>query len=169
MKEEFEEFVYIDNDMILEFLKVFSRAEYALKNVKEFSNFQAGESVKAEANWDKFANKIDEKFNLKMKNDSTLKNARKYLWENPPKKQMIDSCGTLIYETFNINDAQRKTQQLLLMVRGVRNNLFHGGKHTPIEGDGINQERNKCLIKYSIVVIKACIALDGKISGHYDK
>ncbi len=161
-KEEFEKenVVYIDDELILKFLKVFSRAEYALKNVKDFRH-----ATKAEANWDKFANKIHEEF--LERSDCFSDEAKEYLWNNPPKKQTIDN-DELSFKDFEIDKGQRSTQQLLKMVKSVRNNLFHGGKHTPSTAEVNNTERNQRLIESSIVIIKACMDLDDRVKGYYN-
>jgi len=161
-KEEFEgeNIVYINDELILKFLKVFSRAEYALKNVADFRY-----DNKAEANWDKFANKIHEKF--LERNDCTLSKAKEYLWNNPPKKQIIDN-DELSFKDFGIAEGQKSTQQLLAMVKTIRNNLFHGGKHTPSTAEVNNTERNQKLIESSIVIIKACMDLDNCVKGYYN-
>ena len=160
-KEEFEKenVVYIDDELILKFLKVFSRAEYALKNVKDFRH-----ATKAEANWDKFAKKIGKKF-LGIDNNA-LSEAKKYLWNNPPKKQIIKK-DSLFFDDFPIGK-KKNTQQLLLMIRTVRNNLFHGGKHTPSTAKVNNADRNQKLIESSIVIIKACMDMDDRVKSYYN-
>ncbi len=165
MSQELEQFetegiVYINDNLILKFLKVFSRAEYALKNVKKFRYLN-----KAEANWDKFANAIDSSFYTLT--ESGVVQAREYLWNNPPKKQRINN-NELFFEDFKIDEHQAKTQQLLFMVRTVRNNLFHGGKHTPPAAEVKDAERNQKLLENSIIIIKACMNLDNHVRDCYN-
>ena len=156
---ERENVVYINDVLILKFLKVFSRAEYALKMSNKFCH-----NNKAEANWDLFGNKINNDFlNI---NDCCLSRAKEYLWNKPPKKQKINNSN-LIFSDFVIDSNAKKTQQLLLMVRTVRNNLFHGGKHTLENAEVNNTERNQKLIESSIVIIKACMKLNDDVSEYY--
>ena len=72
------------------------------------------------------------------------------------------------FKDFEIDKGQRNTQQLLKMVKSVRNNLFHGGKHTPSTAEVNNTERNQRLIESSIVIIKACMDLDDRVKGYYN-
>lgn len=148
----------------MKFLKVFSRAEYALKNIEDFRKTYKNNN-KVEANWDAFANAIDSSFYTPT--ESGIVQAREYLWNNPPKKQRINN-NELFFEDFKIDEHQAKTQQLLLMVCTVRNNLFHGGKYTPSTAEVNNTERNQKLLENSIIIIKACMDLDKSVKGYYN-
>ena len=142
-------------ELICEFLAVFSRVEYSLK---ETIIYASGDSNVVNASWDTFANDIDEIFlsvdNLK------LKQAIKYLLENPPKKQVLEN-GELLFKESEIDNNQKKTQQVLLMVRRVRNNLFHGGKY------GVNNDRDEKLIEYSLKVLTECVKIKSNVFSFY--
>ena len=73
-----------------------------------------------------------------------------------------------LFEDYIKDASQDKMQQLLLMVRTVRNNLFHGGKHTCSTAEVNNTERNQKLLEFSIIIIKACMKLNDKVRGYYD-
>ena len=162
-KEQFEieKIVYIDDELIMRFFKVFSRAEYALKN----AGLYKGEKINAFPDWVSFADKIDKKF-LALTEENII-NARTYLWDNPPKKQKINSDG-LFFDDFEIDKEQQKTNALFSMVHVVRNNLFHGGKHTPKTAEVNNTERNQKLLESSIIIIKACMELNDDVKGYYN-
>ncbi|EEJ2708096.1 hypothetical protein B5637_004398, partial [Salmonella enterica subsp. enterica serovar Kiambu] len=134
--------LYVSEKLILDFICVFSRLEYALK----VSGFARGDSKKVEPCWDCFAKKINDNF-LKIENED-LKKAVGYLLESPPRKQIL-SEGKIIFQDQPVDKKQRTTQQLLLMIRRVRNNLFHGGKYCP---DGEKESgRNEDLLNASLI------------------
>ncbi|EGR0749060.1 TPA: hypothetical protein ACMDXS_004620, partial [Vibrio parahaemolyticus] len=110
--------------LAIEFICTFSRLEYALKSTK----FALGNENRVEAWWDKFANTIHEQFIALDEPD--LLAATNYILTSPPRKQVLEN-ESLKFVPQQIDTNQKSTQQLILMVRTVRNNLFHGGKYCP--------------------------------------
>lgn len=106
-----------------DFLGVFSRMEYALKASIKYA-FGNGKEVKA--NWDGFANDIGKQFSAI--DDKEFKDAVDYLLNHPPRKQILEN-SILRFADQEIEKKQTTAQQTLLMIRTVRNNLFHGGKY----------------------------------------
>ena len=53
-------------------------------------------------------------------------------------------------------------ERVLLMVRRVRNNLFHGGKFLAPEG---GRDRDQLLVTHSLVVLRACLPLDAQVAA----
>ncbi len=145
---------------VCRFLAIFSRLEYALKSTR----FAAGNQNNVQAAWDIFANEIDARF-LQLQNQD-LSVATKYLLENPPRKQVLDN-GKLAFVARALDQNQKTTQQLLLMTRTVRNNLFHGGKYAL--GEETEPGRNQCLIQYSMTVLEACSQLDTDVRNSFDR
>lgn len=150
--------LHMPANLACEFLAVFSRMEYALK----VSGYATGTN-KVEAWWDKFANDVDTAFNA-VKHEDFL-NAVGYLLAAPPRKQILkDDVLTFVDQT--IDNKQGTAQQVLLMVRTVRNNLFHGGKFLP---DGEKEMgRNETLVASSLIVLKRCVTLNEKVHLSYD-
>ncbi len=104
---------------INDFYYMFSRSEYALKASGFLMN-----GVDAKANWDSFAGSIRPNFNRNKSKE--LNDAVKYIKSNPPKKQIVNA-GDLAWDQTN-NDNLPLVNFLILMIRRIRNNLFHGGK-----------------------------------------
>ncbi|MEX1180418.1 MAG: hypothetical protein WEB63_06345 [Cucumibacter sp.] len=101
------------------FFATFSRFEFALKR----GGFAAGEIGKAaSANWDKFAEKLDEGGFLK-KIEAAPQAA--IFFTRPPKRLTVIVGGEVDFEEMAV---AVNAQQLLEAVRRVRNNLFHGEK-----------------------------------------
>ena len=85
-----------------------------------------------------------------------------YLLKEPPKKQILQD-KELIFQEQKIDEKQKKTQQLLHMVRTVRNNLFHGGKY-----HSNDDNRDELLIRHSLEILLVCKELDKKVKEKYD-
>jgi len=150
--------LHIPHELACNFLSVFSRIEYALKS----TGFAIGDNKSVEPAWDIFANEIDEK--LFQINDTELQQAIEYILENPPRKQVIEN-ERIIFINQTIDSSQKNTQQLLLMIRTVRNNLFHGGKYLP-DGE-IEAGRNEFLVNYSLIILRNCIQINTRVYASY--
>jgi hypothetical protein len=142
----------LDPRLACEFLAVFARYEFALKA----SGFAEGDDAKAA--WDRYARNIDA--GLTQLNSAELTAAVDYLLGQPPKKQILVN-GKLQWRDAPPDVHLPRAEQALLMVRRVRNNLFHGGKFIP--GD----ERDQVLVNHSLVVLQACLPLDADVAAAY--
>jgi len=156
----------ISRDLLLQFFLVFSRFEYALKN----SGFvQAGQSRKnetapsAEPNWNAFARSIA---NLFTKGHNTdLNQACEYFLINPPMRQVLIN-GNVMWDTTEPDLSLGETERLLLLVRRVRNNLFHGGKFSNEAFEDI--DRQERLLKGSLLVLKECLRVSTQVNSAFD-
>ncbi|MGF1767070.1 hypothetical protein L4D06_06755 [Enterovibrio makurazakiensis] len=139
-----------------DFFKLFSRIEYSLKA----ASFHSGDG-KANPNWTSFAQDIDAKFQAV--NDKNLEVCKQYILDNPPKKQVIEQGKIKWSDTAPtpVND----TDLLLLYVRRVRNNLFHGGK---FNGNWFAPERSQELLNSSIVVLQYALASNEQVKEAFD-
>src|SRR5688572_25973028 len=108
-------------ELASEFMAVFARMEYALKASIEYAS---GDENGVQANWDRFANDIDKQFQAIP--DKEFRAAVDYLLGSPPRKQVLKN-GAIEFVDQTIDKKQARAQQTLLMIRAVRNNLFHGG------------------------------------------
>ncbi len=160
MNDQLLRHLNISADLVVEFMAVFSRFEYALKS----TDFADGGPARVDPAWDRFANHIHEQ--LIAANDKSLNKARIYLLEEPPRKQVLID-GELKFSDQTIDTNQCSTQQLLKMVRTIRNNLFHGGKYCP-DGE-IEAGRNQRLIEASLEVLSNCCHLHDKVSASYER
>jgi len=142
------------------FIAVFSRMEYALKSTK----YAIGDESRVDPAWDRFANDIDTEFN-NIENEQ-LSQAVTFLLTDPPRKQVLNGARIQFVNQV-IDPNQRSTQQLIRMVRTVRNNLFHGGKYLP-DGE-VEEGRNQRLVEASLAVLLACVSLDDEVSSSYDR
>ena len=149
----------LDPQLACEFLGVFARFEFALKA----GGFAERDATGVSPKWDGFARTIDGKFNPA--NSVELNEAVDYLLNRPPRKEV------LINNQIDWRDAApdanlTRAERVLLMVRRVRNNLFHGGKFLAPEGEG--DDRDKLLVQHSLAVLKACIPINAQVRAAYD-
>lgn len=142
----------LDPQLACEFLAVFARYEFALKA----AGFAHGDD--ATASWDRYARTVDAAF--AGLNDKDLRVAIDYLLTQPPKKQVLDH-GNLQWRDAPPDPNLSRAEQVLLMVRRVRNNLFHGGKFLP------GSDRDEMLVSHSLVVLQACLPLNTDVATAY--
>lgn len=139
----------IDRDLLLEFFVVFSKFEFALKN----STFLKGDESHADPDWDCFAVSLRGPFRVSA--SSELKEACEYLLLNPPMKQAV--VNNRLAWSSNDPGAPSKVERLLLLVRRVRNNLFHGGKFSA--GGFEDTPRQERLLKSALIILAECLRL----------
>jgi hypothetical protein len=144
------------DNITFDFFIAFSRMEFALKHT---TYAKADRNTNAMADWDRFANANDNAFQKKLadKKNKSLIEATNYLFDSPPNR--------LKYISNKLNWEKRDTiksrtlKELLIVVRGVRNNLFHGSKRLAI----IEQSRNRDLLNYGLIVLNECLTIDRNV------
>lgn len=157
--EDLYKHLNMPSELAIKLMASFTRAEYALKS----TGYADGNESRVDPAWDRYANEIHEKF-IEI-NDKEIDEASDYLLNNPPRKQILSS-GRVAFIERQIDHNQKSTQQLLLIVRSVRNNLFHGGKFLP-EGE-LEAGRNQKLVETALLVLSACISLNPKVQTSYE-
>ena len=145
-------------NIIVEFFIIFSRFESALK-----ASGCTNGSVKVSANWDSFIERISNNFDPER--TEKLKNAVEYLIQNPPKKQSIVNAELGWTNRFPQPNTLPPITQLNLSIRGVRNNLFHGGE---LNGNyQTDLSRDFTLITSSIIVLNEWLGLDETVKDYF--
>lgn len=144
----------VPTELVCEFFGVFSRFEFALKEM----GLLIPKARRAEPDWCRFEGEAAKW--LAVEPGSNLDAAITYLNEAPPYVQMRDDgwqprplCG---------NTA---TARALDAVRRVRNNLFHGGKHTPHSP----ARRDEKLVRCALAVLMACLEQDGELRARFEQ
>jgi hypothetical protein len=134
--------------LTLEFMATFTRFEFALKK----SGYARGDENQVSPHWDAFASDVAKLDAAVL--DPALSSCQ-YLQQHPPKKQVlqdgqlrwIDRQGT---SGSTIGD-------VLLSVRTVRNNVFHGGKFP--DGMIMDPLRDEQLIRDCLAVLQSLLQL----------
>jgi len=152
--------VRVDRELLLEFFLTFARAEFALKN----SGFVTGGEDSALPHWDKFANTIKDQF--KKNKTKELEAAVDYIMLNPPMKQVLRD-GSLMWEANLPNDGMPETQVLFVLVRRIRNNLFHGGKHNLEVFE--DTERTTQLLRSALLIVQESVSVLPNVKAAYDQ
>lgn len=138
--------VEFDRDLVYKFFITFSLFEKALKEFG-FRHVHTNEDIQPD--WASFATKINEKFTSTRKSPDhqELETAVEYLLKKPPKKQVFR--GGLIQFVECGRSDESDTVWLSVLIRRVRNNLFHGAKFS------YDRPRDSLLLQYSLTILEA--------------
>ena len=146
-----------DDLLAQEFLFVFSRFEYALK----ITGHLLPNTREPRIDWRRFATSVERIFS-----DPPTKEfaqAIQYLSTQPPNKQIVRNRR--IAWSDNPPQTDHNGDRILLYVRRVRNNLFHGGKFRQHRLG--YQERTPELLGCSLTVIRTCLAAAPRVHEAY--
>jgi hypothetical protein len=149
----------IPRDLTVEFLGTFARFEYALKR----SGYVKGNEKRIDADWDRLCQELASADPTAL---APILASCGYLRARPPKKQVLDN-GQLAWRVRGASGGS-DIGELLLSLRTVRNNVFHGGKFP--EGPVTDPLRDEQLIRDCLAVMQALLGspiLPAGISGHF--
>jgi hypothetical protein len=135
--------------LVFKFFAIFSLFEYALKSAG-----YRNENGDATPDWERFARAIEKDFNPESSEE--LLEAVKYLYEKPPMRQIVEN-GTIRWMKRVRPPGKSDLEWLSLIIRAVRNNLFHGGKFV------YERPRDTLLVQYSSTVLEAWAECSDKI------
>lgn len=146
----------IPQALVYTFFESFARFECAMK---ESDCCGRGRNNRAEPNWTKLAERLGPL--LAAQQGRKLGFAMAYLLSKPPEVQVFRDGRAVFVKTplRGENDGQR----VLDALKRVRNNLFHGGKHTHHSPE----ERDPSLLECALVVLEAIADLDVNLSAVY--
>ncbi|PIF23042.1 hypothetical protein [Candidatus Pantoea floridensis] len=144
----------IDN-LCYEFFREFARYEYCLKATGFRFNTRD-----AKANWDMYAMAVTHVF--ESPEDPELKAAIEYFLNFPPKKQVVND-GVLAWDQTPMEE-KIIAKKILILIRRVRNNLFHGGK---FNGEWFEPERSEALMRNALIILRACGESHHEVSKAY--
>ena len=127
----------------------FSRFEFALKENRYLKNHQAG--AKAEPDWETFIKRY--------RTEYTASAEALQLIELHPKQQIVSTHGGLDWNAVGVSHCKDDLCRVITMLKTVRNNLFHGGKHGDTQMD--NKQRNLELLRHGKLVLDQLAQLAG--------
>jgi len=144
--------VNFERYLVYKFFTVFSLFEYALKR----AGFAYIRGVNGDVfpDWSSFSKSIEEDFVPNATPE--LAEAVNYMLEEPVMRQVLrdDSLSFMQRQRpGNIGD----TEWFSFLIRGVRNNLFHGGKFR------YHPERDNQLIQSSLIILEAWARCDQRV------
>lgn len=152
--------VRVDKELLLEFFLTFSRTEFALKN----SGFVTGGEDSASPHWDIFATTLKDQF--KKNKTKELEAAVDYILLNPPMKQVLRG-EDLMWEANLPNGGTSETEVLFVLVRRIRNNMFHGGKHNL--GLFEDTERTTRLLSSALLIVQEGVSILPNVKAAYEQ
>lgn len=152
--------IRVDPELILEFFLTIARAEFSLKA----NGFVSGDETRVSANWDQFTNQIKDQMDLERTEE--LKKAADFILLNPPWKQVLRN-GQVMWDANSPNNNISDIEKLIPLIRRIRNNLFHGGKHNNEVFD--DTERTTSLLMSALVVIEEAISQIPDVRHSYEQ
>ncbi|MFP8965062.1 hypothetical protein ACKC9G_00585 [Pokkaliibacter sp. CJK22405] len=144
------------SSLAFKFFYRFSRFEFCLKENNYLKNENVGSN--AEPGWNKFISRHARSYQLSEEAISLLR--------EPPDRQVVGQGSALVWEPLRFGDGDPDLKKVVKAVKTVRNNLFHGGKHSAAGWD--DSERMHRLITCSVAVLD-CLAEIGEFEGDYRK
>ncbi|MBK5016684.1 hypothetical protein [Pantoea sp. S62] len=144
------------NKLCFEFFTEFARYEFFLK----ITGLTQGEGD-AKANWDRYALEVEEI--IASPDTAELKDAIDYILTHPPKKQIVRN-RVLLWDERPVQ-GRSKAQQVFLLIRRIRNNLFHGGK---FNSHWFEPERSELLMQHALIILKICARNHAGVSVAYN-
>lgn len=146
--------VAVPRELIAEFFAVVARCEYAMKE----SGYRRDDHGVAAPAWQRLAN--DASGWLPIEPGSELAEAVACLVNDPPRLQSFDGG----WQASPLRGAGPVANAIDAAQR-VRNNLFHGGKHTPEAALG----RDEQLVRSALTLLRSVIEqAPGDLSGAYN-
>jgi len=151
--------------IVKKFFTSFSRLEYALKRAGHVKS--RGRNGAAEPNWTEFAERVQDKFEGMMHSPEhpQLAQAVEFIRNVPPRKLVLieeDGIKRLYWKVSPPTGAN--LDELLTLVKRIRNNLFHGEKPETLVG---GNRRGAELITAAQEIIDTCISLDRTVHRYF--
>lgn len=134
------------NDLACEFFREFAQCEFCLKA----AGLYVPDSSDAKADWRRFAAEVTDTFDDPP--NPQFDDAIRYYQQRPPKKQVIRD-GLLTWEEVQPTYSSQ-AELLLLLIRRVRNNLFHGGK---FNGHWLEPQRSDELLRHGLSILRTVV------------
>ena len=110
--------------IVVKFFVCYSQFEYALKELGYIIKSKNYMNDSVSVDWKKFVFEFKEDFNPE--NTPELKKSVRFLLEHPPEEQIVVN-NKLKWRGLKLNN-KSPIDKLCLIIKTVRNNLFHGGK-----------------------------------------
>ena len=154
---------YMENtEVFVEFFYKFARLEYALKRAGFLINHPDNT---VEVNWNDFADKVKQQFEDDLTHNENLKTSVEFIENAPPRKLIRSPNSNNSPICWKVTPASQggRLKNLLVYVRRIRNNLFHGEKSNTLLGGHTRDNRDGDLLRNSIVILDELVKLDSYI------
>lgn len=138
--------VDFDRHLVFKFFTIFSLFEYGLKA----TGYLYPDTKNAKAHWERFAAAITNDFDPNRTPE--LLAAYEYMIQKPVMQQKVRN-NYLSFEPRHRSSKVTDLEWLSLLIRGVRNNLFHGGKFV------YDYQRDSKLITSALIILEEWVRL----------
>ncbi len=151
----------LEPSLVYNFTIAFARLEYAAKAQGLVLQLNDRHTPNLEVDWPAVTIKVKDAFDRRMSQDTKLERAVQYFDRYPPGKQVLKPSGP----GYDIPAVQKvsSVERLLLALRRVRNNLFHGGKGFEREDEG----RDAQLLQYGLDLILGLVECDDLLRSEF--
>lgn len=130
-----------------DFFYWFSRFEFCLKENRYLKN--AKPKAIAEPGWAQFVAEFESRYQVSTEARALLR--------HPPERQIVGPNGDLTWRPVGLNGCTSELAAVVRLLKAVRNNLFHGGKHGSTTWD--NKERTQSLLQNGEAILGHLAAL----------
>jgi hypothetical protein len=144
--------------LAFDFFYWFSRFEFALKENRYLKCCDAG--ARAEPGWGAFIKQWHAQY-VASTEAAALQSAK-------PEIQIVAPNGDLAWKAVGLNDCKSELAKVVRLLKTVRNNLFHGGKHDAEGWD--DPERTELLLSSGKAVLDQLAqlaSLEADYTRHY--
>jgi hypothetical protein len=100
------------------------------------------------------------RFHKKYKQQYELDQCARDLIASPPQVQILDAQNVLDWRSLRFYNRQNELSRVVLIVKTIRNNFFHGGKHAHDDWD--QPERTKSLLEKGKNILDNLANIDAK-------
>lgn len=146
------------SNLAFDFFYWFSRFEFALKENGYLKSHVPG--VKAEPGWQDFVDRWATQYKISTE--------AAHLLSSPPERQVVGAGDNLDWKPVGLTDCKSDLAKVVRLIATVRNNLFHGGKHSAAGWD--DPERTKKLLidsKEVLVHLAQLASIEADYTRHY--
>ena len=147
----------LSRELVCEFFGAFSRFEFALK---ESGFYRPNRYDRAMPDWERFAQERASR--LAPREGSELQAVLQVLLDQPAQVQVVDGHAIRWVHVALRGDSEG--ERAVDAVQRVRNNLFHGGKHSP-QSDPV---RDESLLRSALDILDALLQLDDEVRFNYE-
>lgn len=141
--------------LAFEFFYFFSRFEFALK---ENGRVCEGPRGVAQADWNSFVKELEGAYELCESAEAML--------ASPPDVQRVENDAYLDWRPLEFDGCRSDLARVVLAVKTVRNNLFHGGKHSAAGWD--DPERVRFLLQNGQQILNSLAKL-ANVEADYER
>lgn len=155
-----------DRNRLFRFLALFARWECSLKRTGFLKSADKRRESQAEADWNAYADSVTSSVSALA--SAEWVRAREYLVNRAPKRQVMDN-GSVIWRDNPRRSEESDVRYLFRTVKGVRNNLFHGGKYPEPSGPVEELARDRLLIDSATTILEICLDLDERVGRLFNE